>query len=362
MKLKIEYVPADSISPYENNAKIHTEEQIQQIVQSIQDFGFNDPIAVTGNTVVEGHGRLLAAQRLGLKEIPIVRLDHLTDSQRRAYTIVHNQLTMNTQNDMDILAEELERLSDEEIDMSVFGLELPEESVDSVNNQDNLYTENTDGGYVGDAVEATYKQINFRLYDPTRTEGQYNMPMLKPVDFIPDRMIGFNYAKTSKDYDSTLHFYIDDYQFERIWHRPLEYLPLMAKFRACLTPNFSIYLDYPEAAKIWNTWRGRLLGQVMQDYGIVTIPIVYWSTESSYNWAFDGLPEHSTLSINDFNRKNEESRELWDNGVKELIRRKSPERILLFGTTKEQKCDFDFGNIEVIYYQNENYKRIRGEE
>jgi hypothetical protein len=135
----------------------------------------------------------------------------------------------------------------------------------------------------------------------------------------------------------------------------------MLQFEACLTPNFSIYLDYPEAAKIYNTWRSRLLGQVMQDYGITTIPIVYWSTESSYEWAFDGLPENSTLSINDFNRKNKESRELWDNGVRELIRRKSPSRILLFGNTKEQKCDFDFGDIEVIYYRNESYKRIRGE-
>jgi len=187
------------------------------------------------------------------------------------------------------------------------------------------------------------------------------MPKLQPVDYIPDHMIGFNYAKTSEDYEATLHFYLDDYQFERIWNRPFEYLPLMSKFDACLTPNFSIYLDYPEAAKIWNTWRSRLLGQVMQDYGITTIPIVYWSTESSYEWAFDGLPEHSTLSINDFNRKNEESRKLWDAGVEELIRRKSPERILLFGNTKQQKCDFDFGDIEVLYYQNESYKRMRGE-
>ena len=355
MKLKIEYVDIDTLSPYSNNAKIHTPEQVNQIAESIKDFGFNDPIGVTGDTIVTGHGRLLAARQLGLKQVPIVRLDHLTDAQRRAYTLVHNQLTMNTGNDLDILNEELERLAEEDIDMSVFGLELPED--------DEVVAEysGADGGYYGDAVEATYKQINFRLYDPNRTEGKYNMPMLKPVDYVPKRMMGFNYANTSSDFEATLHFYIDDYQFERLWNRPLEYLPLMAKFDACLTPNYSIYLDYPEAAKIWNTWRGRLLGQVMQDYGITTIPIVYWSDERSYEWAFDGLPENSTLSMNDFHRGENEARILWDNGVKELIRRKSPKRILLFGTRKEQKCDFDFGNIEVIYYQNENYKRMRGD-
>ena len=246
MKLKIEYVPIDSISPYAGNAKIHTAEQVEQIARSIHDFGFNDPVALTGNIIVEGHGRVLAAQKLGMKEVPVVRLDHLTDAQRRAYTLVHNQLTMNTGNDLDILNAELEALEADDIDMSVFGLELPEEDSLSV---DNEHTENNDG-YYGDAVEATYKYINFRLYDPSRTEGRYNMPKLRPVDYIPDHMIGFNYAKTSEDYEATLHFYLDDYQFERIWNRPFEYLPLMSKFDACLTPNFSIYLDYPEAAKI----------------------------------------------------------------------------------------------------------------
>lgn len=354
-KLQIEYVPTATLRAYDKNAKIHTAEQVKQIVQSIKDFGFNDAIAICGpdNIVVEGHGRLLAAQQLGIKEVPIVRLDHLTEAQRKAYTIVHNQLTMNTGNDLDILNAELEELAASDIDMSVFGLELPDDEPEE-------YTSG-DTGYYGDAVEATYRQINFRLYDPNRTEGKYNMPILKPVDYVPKRMMGFNYAKTSTDYGATLHFYLDDYQFERIWNSPMQYLPLMAKFDACLTPNYSIYLDYPEAAKIWNTWRSRLMGQVMQDYGITTIPIVYWSTESSYEWAFDGLPEYSTLSINDFNRANEESRKLWDAGVEELIRRKHPTRILLYGTTKQQKCDFDFGDIEVIYYQNETYKRMRGE-
>lgn len=117
MKLKIEYVDISTLSPYSGNAKIHTATQVEQIARSIQDFGFNDPVAITGNVIVEGHGRILAAQKLGLKEIPIVRLDHLTDAQRRAYTLVHNQLTMNTGNDLDILNAELEALEADDIDM-----------------------------------------------------------------------------------------------------------------------------------------------------------------------------------------------------------------------------------------------------
>jgi ParB-like chromosome segregation protein Spo0J len=120
MELKIEYVPIDSIKPYSKNAKLHPAEQIEQIKKSIQEFGFKDAIAVWNNEVVEGHGRLQAAKELGMKELPIVRLDDLTDEQRRAYALVHNKLTMNSPFDDGILSEELENILD--IDMSMFDL------------------------------------------------------------------------------------------------------------------------------------------------------------------------------------------------------------------------------------------------
>jgi site-specific DNA-methyltransferase (adenine-specific) len=123
MKLKVEYIPIDSIKPYENNAKIHTPEQIEQIKASINEFGMNDPIGIWGNDnlIVEGHGRLIACKELGYKEVPIIRLDELTDDQRKAYTLIHNQTTMNTGFDIDILNEELANI---EFDMSDFGFEL----------------------------------------------------------------------------------------------------------------------------------------------------------------------------------------------------------------------------------------------
>ena len=130
MKLKVEYLPIEDIKPYENNAKIHTPEQIEQIKKSIEQFGMNDPIGVWSkdNIIVEGHGRLLACQELGYKEVPIIRLDELTDEQRKAYTLAHNQLTMNTGFDLDILNQELADIS---IDMQEFGFdEIEEEEVE----------------------------------------------------------------------------------------------------------------------------------------------------------------------------------------------------------------------------------------
>ena len=126
-ELAVEEMPTDELIPYANNAKIHTDEQIDQIAASIEEFGFNDPVAVwdspEGTEIVEGHGRVIAAKKLGLEKLPAIRLDHLTDGQRRAYTHVHNQLTMSTGWDLDKLEIDLEGL---DFDFGDFGFEEAE--------------------------------------------------------------------------------------------------------------------------------------------------------------------------------------------------------------------------------------------
>ena len=126
--LKIEYIDITELKPYEKNAKIHTYEQIEQIKQSIEEFGMNDPIGIWGkdNLIVEGHGRLIACQQLGFDKVPVIRLDDLTDEQRKAYTLVHNKTTMNTGFDIDILNEELDSI---DLDMTDFGFEDEEDSI-----------------------------------------------------------------------------------------------------------------------------------------------------------------------------------------------------------------------------------------
>ena len=121
--MKIELLPVNGLKPYENNAKIHTPEQVAQIRRSIEDFGFNDPIAVDeNNMIIEGHGRLLAIKEMGWTEVECIRLEGLTEEQKRAYIHIHNQLTMNTGFDLDILEAELKSI--EGIDMAFFGFDL----------------------------------------------------------------------------------------------------------------------------------------------------------------------------------------------------------------------------------------------
>ena len=131
-ELKVEYISIDELKPYERNAKLHPVEQIEQIAKSIKDYGMNDPIGVwKGNVIIEGHGRLEACKRLGIKVVPIVRLDHLTDEQRREYALVHNQTTMNSDFDADMLDFELKEL--EEFDAGFY--DFPEDKdAETLNN------------------------------------------------------------------------------------------------------------------------------------------------------------------------------------------------------------------------------------
>jgi hypothetical protein len=117
------------ITPYENNAKLHPQEQIEQIKKSIIEFGNNDPIAIDeNNVIIEGHGRYLALMQMGEEEIECIRLTHLTDEQKRAYILVHNKLTMNTDFDFNILDSELSNITN--INMADFDFEIPDIDVE----------------------------------------------------------------------------------------------------------------------------------------------------------------------------------------------------------------------------------------
>lgn len=124
-ELKIEEIPVESLIPYANNAKIHTNKQVEQIAASIEEFGDCDPIAIWHNEagepeIVEGHGRVLALKKLGISKAPAISLDHLTDEQRRAYAHIHNQTTLSSGFDYETLTEDMDNLN---MDWEAFGFD-----------------------------------------------------------------------------------------------------------------------------------------------------------------------------------------------------------------------------------------------
>lgn len=133
-ELKIEYLTLDKLKPYDKNARKHQEADLSTIKASITEFGMSDPIGVWGkdNVIVEGHGRYLACKDLGIDNVPVIHLDHLTDEQRRAYALAHNKTAEMSEWDFDLLGDELADILD--IDMSDFGFDF---DVDDEENNEN---------------------------------------------------------------------------------------------------------------------------------------------------------------------------------------------------------------------------------
>lgn len=184
--LKIEYLPIDSLKPYEGNAKEHPQEQIDQIIASIEQFGMNDPIGIWGEErlIVEGHGRLLALLQMGVEEAPTIRLDHMTDEQRRAYTLVHNKITMNSGFNLEILNAELEAI---DMDMTEFGFtmeEIEQDEFEPINDEELPETQNFD--YI----------LKFGNKQVIMTEDEYRDLLQRYTDYAEENGVTFGFVRS----------------------------------------------------------------------------------------------------------------------------------------------------------------------
>lgn len=347
--LQIEYIDIDKIKPYEGNAKEHPREQIEQIKSSIENFDMIDPIGIWQNEIVEGHGRYLACKELGYDKVPIIRLDHLTDDERKAYTLIHNQLTLNTGYNLDTLKKELDKLKTFKMADFGFNTELKIDTPTMTPNDEPKANER----------ERTLKEYNLDLFNPYSCEGKYDMPIIENDNYIPKDLIGFNYALSSLNTNVGIHFYLDDYQFERLWNNPEDYIELLSEFDCILSPDFSLYMEMPKAMKIWNVYRSRLIGQYYQQQGIKVIPTISWAEKETYDFCFDGIPKGSIVSVSTIGVKRDgELFEIWKNGMDKMIEVIEPKAILVYGG----KLDYDFKNIRVIYYDNKVTSKFKNRE
>ena len=334
-------MPIDKIIPYEHNTKVHTKKQVDNVAKSIKRYGFTQPIVIDKDgIIVIGHCRTLAAKKLGLKEIPCVCVDDLTAEQVAELRIVDNK-TNESKWDIKKLNIEMPKVELKGFDFKFMSEEQHQKNKDIALN--------------------TQKRMHILEFDEYRAGKEYEMPELEAVDIEPKRLIRFNQMKAQTDFDCGVHFYMYDYQFESFWSSPDKFMPLLAKFDCVLTPHYSVYSDMALPIKIYNTYRGKLLGQMMQDYGITVVPTVYWGDKSTYDYSFEGLPENGTLSIYTMGWQDPEFYEIKRNGLIELLKRKQPKRLLIY-TNGYQIKDVDFGNCKVKYYKNdatEAFERAR---
>lgn len=340
-KLKVEYVPLGTITPYKGNAKLHPRSQIEQIKESIRLMGFKDPIGVWRGEIVEGHGRYMAAQELGLDEVPIIRLDDLTDEQRRAYTLIHNKLTMNSDFDYEILSDELEEILT--FDMSDFGFDV-DEIRDFADDEEAEHQKNKD------ETQFTKANIENLEYAQFRGMGKYDIPQILPVKELPEikEWISFNYVLTDPDpTGKAVHFFIDDYQFERVWNNPDAYLEKLKQYVCVASPDFSPYGDMPLVLQLYNHYRKHWCAAYWQMNGITVIPTLRASTdERSREWWLDGEPYGGIVMVSEMWASKQNDAQASKAMNDEIIEKLNPVKWFVYG--KGNKEIYDGMNVEFI--------------
>lgn len=189
--------------------------------------------------------------------------------------------------------------------------------------------------------------------------GPYGIPEILPMeadDIGGLEAVGFNYMLGEKNPENkVLHFFLDDYQFERVWKEPNKYLPYLKRFKYVIAPDFSLYVDHPKAVQIFNHYRKHWCARYWQDHGVSVIPCMCWSDESSFEWCFDGTPKNSTVCVSTIGGFGNHGcdKEAWLKGFREMYCQIKPCHVILMGKEyPEIECD-----CKVSVINNEQLKR-----
>lgn len=164
-------------------------------------------------------------------------------------------------------------------------------------------------------------------------EGCWDMPKLKPSLTVSHDLFPWDERNKWKPGDGAIHFFCEDGEFESVWLRASTYPHVPAvvqKAGCCLTPDFSLFTDYPLVTQIWNVYRSRLLGALWQHCGVDVIPTVVWGDRQSFTWAFDGLPQGATLAVSTGHIAKHEQ-EGFLAGFEEMVQRCEPTTVLVYG-------------------------------
>ena len=181
-----------------------------------------------------------------------------------------------------------------------------------------------------------YENLERRMFDGV---GEYGIPEIEPTLYEGGcEFIGFNYASGCKDRaDKGVHFFVDDYQFNRLWTNIDRYVEMLRQFRYVMTPDFSTYTDFPKAIQIYNHYRKHWVGAYLQEAGVKVIPTISWSTPDSFEWCFDGEPVGGTVAVSSVGCMNGKAkRGLFLAGYEEMIKRLQPESIIFYGKVPDE--------------------------
>ena len=163
-------------------------------------------------------------------------------------------------------------------------------------------------------------------------DGDLEIPIIQPIDKLPNRLISFSKAMRTDDYDQWVHFYEDDAGFERVWNRPNIYLQRLKRFNGVITPDFSLYRDMPLVMQQWNLYRGKALGHWWQANGMNVHANVRFADYRSFAFSCLGAPRYAPICIGTHGcLKNRKDRELFKAGLNFVVHKLHPSQIVFYG-------------------------------
>ena len=167
--------------------------------------------------------------------------------------------------------------------------------------------------------------------------GAFEFPRLKPGYQVPGQLIAFSKAISCKEYGQWVHFFEDDYLFERLWNNPRKYLPILKKYQGVILPDFSLYRDMPLVMQLWNIFRSRVIGNWLQNNGVKIIPNIRYGDHRTYQICCNGIARHSVIAVGSHgNMKNKEDREIFLKGLEIVVKILEPSVIIVFGTAPDR--------------------------
>jgi len=183
-------------------------------------------------------------------------------------------------------------------------------------------------------LNTDYDVFHAFLVENADYSGGIELPCIKTSQKLPNNVITFSKAmsKACKDFDRLVIFYEHDKNFERLWNNPRVYLEKLKKFNGIISPDFSLYRSMPLVMQQWNTYRGRAIAVWLQNNGIEIIPNIRFNDERTFEFCFDGIEKNKTVAVGTHGCiRNRIDREYFKNGLDELVRRLSPQNIVVYG-------------------------------
>jgi hypothetical protein len=296
MKSEIKYIPIKQLKAWGKNPR-KNDKAAEKLVKLIEAHGFINPVICTrDNTIRAGHTRVKAANKAGLKEVPVIYVD-MDEEQASAFAIADNKSSEYSEWDFELLKDVFEELDAFNYDLELTGFDMAEieglmtyagkEDGQDILEDDTWYIEKRNPLNI---ITANYDSNNSLGYPNIYSDD------LEIIELLPYDKINTKSPKPD-DYSKTVHFFLNDYKFEALWNNPKQYINLLQKYNGILMPDFSNYSDYPLSLNIFQMYRRFWLTRFFQENLIKVIPVPRINDLKNYENDLKPIPKNSMIAL-----------------------------------------------------------------